>query len=43
MESICNLIEAYDESEGKSSVSDLKNLMKELRKSKVQTTSVLMF
>lgn len=35
MESISDLIETYDAADGKSSVAALKELLKELRKSKV--------
>lgn len=35
MESISDLIETYDAANGKSSVAELKELLKELRKSKV--------
>lgn len=40
MESINDMIEAYDASEGKFSVNQLKELLKELRKSKVRLTRI---
>lgn len=41
MESISDLIETYDAADGKSSVASLKELLKELRKSKVRSNFYL--
>ena len=41
MDSINDLVESYDASEGKLHVQKLKELLKELRKSKVYTYSTL--